>query len=91
MTGKVCIFHLFLQKLIGTSDGSTTRFIPTIRTTLRRLMSCKVSRVDFVDRELENGSRGKALFVHLSIGMITNIPRVKRYADTSGHYRFKGQ
>ena len=79
--------------LIGTSDGSTTRFIPTIRDYIENTLRLgKVSRVDFVDRELENGNRGKALFVHFENWYDNEY--TKRFRDmlnTSGHYRFKGE
>lgn len=79
--------------LIGTSDGSTTRFIPTIRDYIEKTLCLgKVSRVDFVDRELENGSRGKALFVHFEHWYDNEYTkRFRDMLDTSGHYRFKGE
>lgn len=79
--------------LIGTPEGSTTRFIPNIRDYIETTLRIgKVSRVDFVDRELENGSRGKALFVHFEHWYDHEYTKsFRNMLDTTGHYRFKGE
>lgn len=79
--------------LIGTPEGSTTRFIPNIRDYIETTLNLgKVSRVDFVDRELENGNRGKALFVHFDHWYDHEYTKsFRKMLDTTGHYRFKGE
>jgi len=79
--------------LIGTPEGSTTRFIPIVRDYIENTLHIgKVSRVDFVDRELENGSRGKALFVHFEHWYSSEYTKnFRNMLDNTGHYRFKGE
>jgi|UniRef100_A0A6C0IL62 hypothetical protein len=79
--------------LIGTPEGSTSRFIPMVKDYLETTLSLgKVSRIDFVDRELENGSRGKALFIHFEHWYENDYTKsFRNMLDTTGHYRFKGE
>ena len=79
--------------LIGTPEGSTTRFIPMFRDYIENTLNIgKVSRVDFVDRELENGNRGKAMFVHFDHWYNSDYTKnFRNMLDTTGHYRFKGE
>ena len=79
--------------LIATPEGSTTRFIPAIRDYIESTLCIgKISRVDFVDRELENGSRGKALFIHFERWYSSEYTKnFRNMLDTTGHYRFKGE
>ena len=78
--------------LVGTPEGSTTRLIPVLKDYMENTMRLgKISRVDFVDRELDNGNRGKALFVHFEHWYDNEYTKnFRNMLDTAGHYRFKG-
>jgi len=90
---SVYIPFISSNMLISTPEGSTTRFIPKIQEYIENTICLgKVSRVDFVDRELENGNRGKALFIHFEHWCDNEyVKRFRNMLDTSGHYRFKGE
>lgn len=89
---SVYIPFISSNMLIGTPEGTTKRFIPTVQEHIENTLCLgKVSRVDFVDRELENGNRGKALFVHFDYWYDNDYTKnFRTMLDTSGHYRFKG-